>query len=110
VPGSNAFLPGSCFVAKGQTEQERSDRVEDIVTDNAGWRGNDERRHDGKHRSVQEQDPLWMVPDNLQLASVRNRPVRTLMPGLSCVAIQAKQDGVASRGWPLRVSPGEPIG
>ena len=60
--------------AKGRTEREYSDRVEDIVPDNAGWRGNDERRHDGKHRSIQEPVPLWMVPDNGLTAGVSSEP------------------------------------
>jgi len=41
---------GRLDVVKGRTEQEPSDRVEDIATADAGRQGSDERRHGGKHR------------------------------------------------------------
>jgi hypothetical protein len=40
--------------AKGRTERERSDPVENIVTANVGRRGNDERLHGGKCGTVSE--------------------------------------------------------
>jgi len=43
-------ITGRLDVVKGRTEQEPSDRVEDIVTVDAGRQGSDERRHGGKHR------------------------------------------------------------
>ena len=55
---------------KGQTEQERSDRVEDAATDDAGWRGSGKRRHDGKHGNVQEHAMMEQVltEENLRQA------------------------------------------
>ena len=43
-------ITGRLDAVKGRTEQEPSDRVEDIVTADAGRQGSDERRHGGKHR------------------------------------------------------------
>ncbi|MEK7995587.1 MAG: hypothetical protein AAB403_17440, partial [Planctomycetota bacterium] len=75
VPGSSALLPGETPMgqpgresaeaivarksvkadgAKGRTEGERSDPVEDIEADEAGRRGRNESRHGGKHGNVQE--------------------------------------------------------
>jgi hypothetical protein len=45
---------GRLDAGKGRTEQEPSDRVEDIATADAGRQGNDESRYDGKHGKVQE--------------------------------------------------------
>ena len=43
-------ITGRLDAVKGRTEQEPSDRVEDIATADAGRQGSDEGRHRGKHR------------------------------------------------------------
>ena len=47
--------PEDSMLGKGRTEQEPSDPVEDIATDDAGRPGSDEHRRGGKHGRVQEQ-------------------------------------------------------
>ena len=42
---------------KGRTEWGYPNRVMDAPANNAGWRGMDESRHDGKHVDTQERAP-----------------------------------------------------
>jgi len=86
--------------AKGRTEQERSDRVEDIATEDAGRRGSGKSRHDGKHGDVQEQTMMEKVlaRENL-LAAWRRVKANAGAPGIDGMTVE-EFPAFSRKHWP----------
>jgi hypothetical protein len=85
---------------KGQTEQERSDPVEDIAANEAGRSGDDESRCGGKHGSVQEQTMMEQVlaRENL-LAAWRRVKTNAGAPGIDGMTVE-EFPAFSRKHWP----------
>jgi len=85
---------------KGRTNEEGSDRVEDIRADTASRRGQDECRHDGKHGNPQEQTMMERIlaPANL-IAAWQQVKANKGAPGIDGMTVEAFPD-FCREHWP----------
>lgn len=78
---------GSLDAMKDQTNEEGSDRVEDIQADTAGWRGKGECRHDGNPQDETMMERI-LAPENLATAWKRVKANKGA-PGIDGMTVEA---------------------